>query len=43
MKWINSVLDETEISHEEKSYIVCANVSDEYLDELLANALDIKY
>ena len=42
-EWINSVLNETEISHEEKSYIVCANVSDEYLDELLANALDMRY
>ena len=43
MEWINNVLNETEISHEDKSYITCANMSDDFLDELLANALDIKY
>ena len=43
MEWIISVLNETEISHEDKSYIVCANMSDDYLDELLANALDMRY
>ena len=43
MKWIDSVLNETEISHEDKSYITCANISDDFLDELLANALDLRY
>ena len=42
-EWINSVLNETEISYEDKSYITCVNVSDDYLDELLANALDMRY